>query len=108
MGAGPGASGGYWHDGVRPVLGQKPPEKLPIPDVSPHEDMVRIFLKRIQVADVPGIGEKVEVDDAGHPAQAHSQNEIRTDESGSPRNQPGLHSLTLLLSLCGFSLHLLR
>src|SRR4030095_9485524 len=69
-------------DALDPVLLEQCLDPLPVPVVSADEDVPRVPLQVAQVLEVPGVGEKVEVDHRPVRALlAQVPDEVRTDEA---------------------------
>jgi hypothetical protein len=75
------------HDGVRPVLSQQAIDELAITDITSYEYVIRVSFYGGKVAQIPSIGQEIEVDHPTLSLRDPIQNEVRTDESGSAGNQ---------------------
>ena len=83
------ALGGEVHDGARPVLGEQPVEQRPVADVTLHEHMPRVAAQRIEVVQVAGVGQRVEVDDGLVARCEPVENEVAADEAGAAGDEEG-------------------
>ena len=81
------ALGGEVHHRARPVLGQQPVEQRPVADVAAHEHMPRIAVQRRQVAEVAGVGQRVEVEHRLVALREPVEHEVGTDETGAASDE---------------------
>src|SRR3954449_10339747 len=77
------AFGGEVHDGARPVALERLLDEGPISDVPANEGMPGIATKLVEIAQIAGVGELVDVDDRLLRARQRREDEIRADEAGA-------------------------
>jgi hypothetical protein len=88
--------GGEIHHGVGAVLGQQARDQDAIGDVALHEHVVRISAEVCQRLQVPGVGERIEVDHA-QTVRDRLTDEIGADEAGAASDKQGSHAVSLRL-----------
>ena len=79
--------GGKVDDGARAALGQQPRHQRGIADVALHKDMALIALQRLQVGQIAGVGELVEVQHGFVGLGQPVQNEVAANETRAPSNE---------------------
>ena len=84
------ALGGKMHHRPGLMLCQEAPHQLTVGDVTPDKKVPRVISQRREIPQVAGVGETVQVDDAGDVKTARRQHEICPDETGAPGDQPGI------------------
>ena len=80
------ALGGEVHDGARAVLGQQAVDQGAVADVAMHEDVACVAAQALEVAQVAGVGERIEVEHglaAGLGAGQPVEHEVAADEAGA-------------------------
>jgi hypothetical protein len=93
------ALGGQVHHRTRPMLGQGAVERRPIQQVRPHEAVERGVRDRRHVGEVPGIGQRVEVDDLVPPR--HGEPHDRRPDEPRPAGHQELHRHSLRIEHAG-------
>ncbi len=84
------ALGGKMHHRPGLMFAEEAPHQLAVGDVTPDKKVARVISQRRQVLQVAGVGETVQVDDAGGIKTPRRQHEICPDETGAPGDQPGI------------------
>ena len=72
---------------TRAMLGQQPRHQSRVADVAVHEHMPRIAAQGLEVAQVAGVGEQVEVDHRFIRLREPVEHEVTADEAGAPGDQ---------------------
>ncbi len=80
------------HDGVRPVLLERPLHVLLFDDIAANEGVVRVRLDFGQVLEVAGVGQRVEVDDLVLRLAEQHPHEVRADEPCTTGDEDPAHT----------------
>jgi hypothetical protein len=83
------ALGGEVDDGARPVFGQQLVQQDALADVALHEHMPAVAAQAVEVVQVAGVGERVEIDDGLGPADEPVVDEVAADEAGAAGDKEG-------------------
>ncbi len=81
------ALGGEIDDRPGAILPEQPRDQCALADVAVHEDMPGVAAQRVQVGEIAGVSELVEIDDRGADLADPVEHEIRADESGAAGHQ---------------------
>jgi hypothetical protein len=76
------ALGGKMHDRLRSVPAQQFRYERTVPDIPVREHMPRIIRYALQILDIAGIGQLIEIDDRVIGLGKPFQYEVRSDEPG--------------------------
>ena len=71
------------HHSARLVLGKQLPQQRRVANVSLHKTMQLIALQRLQIRQIPGVRQRIKVQDRLVIASTPLQNEVGADETGS-------------------------